>query len=42
MRITLVPKYWAGFKSCVWFPKNIQTEYFEYIDVASVGNKKNE
>lgn len=33
-RIILAPMYWAGFKSCVWFPKDIQTRYFEYIDIS--------
>lgn len=33
-RIILAPMYWAGFKSCVWFPKDIRTKYFEYIDVS--------
>ena len=33
MRIVIAPKYWAGFKSCIWFPRDIQTECFEYIDV---------
>jgi hypothetical protein len=33
-KIIIAPLYWAGFKSCVWFPKDIQTKYFEYIDVS--------
>lgn len=40
MRIVIAPKYWAGFKSSVWFPKDIQTKYFEYIDVANCNEDK--
>ena len=32
-RIVIAPKYWAGFKSRVWFPKDIFTKKYEYIDV---------
>lgn len=38
-RIVIAPKYWAGFKSCVWYPRDIQTECFEYIDVAKCGEQ---
>lgn len=33
-KIVMAPMYWAGFKSCVWFPKDIRTRYFQYIDVS--------
>lgn len=43
MRIIIAPKYWAGFKSRDWFPKDIQTKYFEYIDAVEYENQgKNE
>lgn len=41
MRIVIAPKYWAGFKSCVWFPRDIQTKCFEYIDVTECGEQGN-
>lgn len=36
-KIVLAPKYWAGYKSSVWYPSNIQTKYFKYIEVAECG-----
>jgi hypothetical protein len=33
-RKILAPSYWAGFKSKEWFPSDIHTCNFEYIDVA--------
>ena len=35
-RIVYAPKYWTGFKSRKWFPKDIASEYFEYIDIDSI------
>ena len=32
-RKILAPNYWAGFKSKEWFPSDIYTQIFEYIDV---------
>lgn len=33
-RTVIAPMYWAGFKSKVWFPVDIRTSCFEYMDVA--------
>lgn len=34
IKIILAPKYWAGYKSAVWYPIDIQTKYFKYIEIA--------
>lgn len=36
-RVVIAPKYWAGFKSRIWFPADIQTDCFEYVDVDKCG-----
>jgi len=33
-RIVIAPKYWAGFKSGIWFPLHIHTKCFEYINIS--------
>ena len=33
--LVLAPKFWTGFKSNIWFPKFIETQKFEYLDVSS-------
>lgn len=32
-KIIVAPKYWAGFKSCLWYPYNIKTDRFLYTEV---------
>ena len=29
----IAPNFWMGFSKRVWFPKNIKSNYFEYLDV---------
>lgn len=31
-KIIIAPKYWAGFKSKVWYPPTIETKLFQYLE----------
>lgn len=38
-KMIIAPRYWAGYKSGVWFPADIETDKFNYIDVQEMQSK---